>query len=314
MLVYEQGRRFDEWAASQTPFKLLFAGYELFEDNDDGSWWRMLQPDATGYGICVSTVKVLSDCNYYYYNMADSTVGSHMPWFLPAVVKWVSPFTKNEIGETVLTDESWQFMMDFPFVGIEVQSAPQTLDRFIIDNVHVEYDWDRDFRNEHAILNNNLINGVVPFWSVLPIREEFVDGFRDAIGSFSEIHKTDLLYFNCDCIMEDVHSDECASVDDYSKNCNCNYTAEIVETILTMLEEQPEPTQYMDPLHSEIWNIAIDNEAKGWEVVHKYSERESPWAYYSQLHQSPFSDSPGQSVRDQRASTSSINSETLQAS
>lgn len=314
MLVYSNERSPEEWATSRSPFKLPLMGYELWEQSDNGSWYSMLQPDASGYGIFTSSVLTLSDCNRYYQTLAQEVIGNHIPWFLPTLVKWVSPYTIDEDNNVVLVDNLSEFQMEYPIVGIELVETPMSSERFLLDNIHIESEWDRDFRYEQIKFNDHLINGVAPLWHVLPVRQEFVDGFIQAMRSIDNTFHTNLFYFNCECMLENIHSENCAYEIDFRSDCDCDEIEGLVGTIINLYETQPTLTQFMDETTATIWERAIEQTVNGWEVIHQHAEKEHEWAYYSWLHQSPFLDSPGQSLKAHRESTGLTNLETHQAS
>jgi len=248
---------------------------------------------------------------------------NNKPWLVPTLVEWQSVVTLDENNDIIIQDGIIETAMDYPIVALTNCYSPISENRFMSDNVHLEWDFDRAFFECEPWQVNDSFRclGVVPMWTILPIREEFVDSFIKTINDLASRAKLDVLQWNCMCSLDGYHSEECAS-NNYTPqgygDCDCNFVENIVDTMSHLLDNLPVVEEYLTEEQNKIWSFAKQQYEIGWQVLYNLAntekESENTWAYYSWQQQSPYWDSPGLEINPQKESNALTNLETQQAS
>jgi hypothetical protein len=310
--------RFDD-PSYLSPFaEELYSGYSRFQYLDDGSWFEMLKPGASGVGLHVGQLFAPECCCGYYSQASDVAVwkDGFNPWLYPSVVTWQSvmmPRSTHPHPDYVRT-----FAVDYPAVALtHVRSSVDDF-RWSLNNLNYEIDTDRfiyEPNEEPVQLAGTEVIGVVPIWAVSPL---FSEDKKIGINNFVQKLRaqTNLgLLSECWCSIDGAPcDDDCATQTSHNKECTCQ-TVENLATELENLYNDPVTVEdYLDSNTKTIWDYAVGRFYDGWQIIHDTAFQGEPWASYWQHAQSPFSALPGQNFRDQLESTSLISSVTQQAS
>jgi len=298
------------------------AGYERWLSGDKTNWYSLLSGAESGVGIHAGQIFECNNCVGYYHSMAYNCVCTQQrqPYLYPTAVQWCSiidPSTNMPYQQLVDF-----FDIDYPCVGIQRVYSPLENHRWAIDNLQYESNADRfDYEvngNEIVVGNENNkfhIVGVVPIWTVMPLKEEYYRIFESEINS-PEIVKKLEGFNDCWCSLELVEcTDECSHAKDYRQDCDCDARDHAQQLIEEIYVNPPVIEEHLSETSAKIWSIAQDAFYRGWQTVYDLQDEGSNrWAYLLWQQQSPFLDSPGQRLTEQETLTDSTSLETSQES
>jgi len=296
-------------------------GYERWLPNDSTNWYAMLGGGASGVGVHVGQIFDSECCSGWLGRQADSCLWTHYnnPYLYPSAVQWhsvIDPQTNQPYKQLV----EW-FDIDYPCVALQYVYGPAPEHRWALDNLQYESNierFDYDVNGNYIQIGNNAgisILGVVPIWTVMPLKTEHFEVLKKEICN-QELEEKMFSFGECWCSIDSAPCyDECESEKDYRNKCNCSSQQDAQQRIEDAYASPPVIEEFLSSTSTKIWTLAQDAFYRGWKTVHDNIESDgSEWAYLLWRQQSPFLDSPGQRTTEQKTLTASTNSGTSLAS
>ena len=321
-------------AGRSAPFAVPGGGYyELLADKDQGPWWQMFQPGATGWGI-MPAFHMPHLCCHEPSGRMSTTDDDGVPILLPAIVEWTSlvdPATGylftdlfeqdiDLIGPPVGITNSW-----WPDDGSKM---PYVNLLWPDDLIFLEQEW-------FAVADGTLgLGGLAMPWQIMPVPEEIARAQRNSmIDQKNHYHMGCLEFSACDIGMEEEHgtidyfstdhadgteSDECI-YEPYRETCNCGEppTAEQEYDAFfsTFGRNTLTGADLLEPEMAPLWHYALQQYVLGFGTVYdNFTHLGVPWSTSCWRRLSPFSGWHSLEALHQRLSPGSPSSATPLAS
>jgi len=275
-----------------------------FASIDDGTMWSMLRSNAEGIGLHVGHLCDEDCCGGYYLGRACDKMlykDRNNPWLFPSIVSWKSVIQPNNL---VHPDYIKNYAIDYPSVAITHVNSPMSDLRWAFSNINYQIDQNGMYDDPNydlAQVADDLIIGLVPLWTVMPIfsKERYI-ALQKSLSNLMENSNIDM-FSNCYCMLEnnDWHSSDCPNSDyNFRERIKCYCAEKMYEDYDDLLRNSIPVEHYLDNTTKQTWREAVNRYYDGWDVLSQFNHQGEQWASYWQQVQSPFLGSPGQNFRD----------------
>jgi hypothetical protein len=297
---------------------------------DPGSWWQMMRPGATGFGLMVAFHNMFVCCHGLN-GQGASYDDLETPLLFPALVQWTSVIDPVNDRLAYKVAEDYARDLDFPPIGITGFWFPD--DGELMPMVNLVHEEDADYEEflwNHIGDIDQVLLGLAAPWQVLPVTPAAAAVLKDVMPARAELYGTGVLGLT-NCQFGDISEDEVGQMYDEWLSVNhgeqdCKFELGWVEcacgarpTAVQQFEALTDPLftgvttpgeLLLPPILSEAWRVAQLQYLTGWLANHARMMLGDAWSTFCWRRLSPFSGSHSLELLHQRLSEPSTSSPT----